>query len=219
MEMAAQSQISSKAKEVANLLLDISSVQLNVSSPFTWVSKIQSPIYCDNRKIVSDIEARRKIRDIFCEHINSQFENIDIIAGVATGGIPLGMLVADKLNLPFIYVREARKEHGLKKQVEGDYKSGDRIVLIEDHISTGGSSIRAINGIKEEGLVLLGLVSIMTYGFTTAIENFEKDDIEFSSLCDLDTIVEVAQSRTLISEADADSIFRFRDNPGQWAKA
>lgn len=216
--MSPSNKVSQYSKDVAHDLLKIGAVELNVSSPFTWVSGIKSPVYCDNRKIYSHIEVRNRVVDAFCELIKSSFKDVEIIAGIATGGIPIGTLIADRLKLPFIYVRQTRKEHGLMRQVEGAYKKGEKVVLIEDHISTGGSSMRAIQGLREEGLEILALVSIMTYRFQKARDVFEKESINHISICDLDIILETAVEIGNISTSDKNSILEFRDSPSDWAK-
>lgn len=203
----------SPSKEIANLLLQIGAVKLDVANGFTWTSGIQSPIYCDNRIINSKVDVRSAVINTFSDLILKHYlKDTDIIAGVSTGGIPYGALIADRLKLPFIYVREKRKEHGLKKMVEGHYEPGKRVVLIEDHISTGISSIGAVTALREEGLQLTALLSIMTYRFKEAEEAFKTHSIQYHSLCDLDTILEVAKEQAIISEKEATYILNFRDN-------
>lgn len=202
--------------EIANDLLNIGAVQLNMNSPFTWVSGIKSPIYCDNRKVSSNVKVRQNVIKAFVNVIKHNFSEVEIIAGVATGGIPFGALIADKMNLPFIYVRQAPKEHGLMKQVEGYYKKGQKVVVIEDHISTGGSSLKAINGLRNVSLEILGLISIMTYDFKSAIELFKNENINHISLCSLDIIAEVARENNKITDEEVKSLIHFRDNPKNW---
>ena len=216
MTTPSQRNISPQAKEVGKELLNLEAVQINVEEPFTWVSGIQSPIYCDNRKIASDVKARKEIVKFFKNLIESKFPEVDIIAGVATGGIPMGILIADAMNLPFIYVRQEPKKHGLMKQVEGDFKRGDKIVLIEDHVSTGGSSLKAIKGLENEELELLSLISIMTYGFKSAEDLFLQEGIINYTLCDLDTIVDVSLNMGRISPQQKESILKFKENPENW---
>ncbi len=206
------------AERVAEVLLDISAIQLNVDQPFTWVSGIKSPVYCDNRKICSYVESRGIIVDAFVELIKAEYSQVETIAGVATGGIPLGILVADRLGLPFIYVRQKPKEHGLKKQVEGDYQEGSKVVLIEDHVSTGGSSYKAIEGILNCNMELLSLISIMTYNFSKSIDLFKEKKITYHSLSDLDIVLDVAKEKNLISDVDRKSVLTFRDDPQAWYK-
>lgn len=218
MPLAMSNRVSSEAREVGSALLALGAVKIDVNSPFTWVSGIKSPIYCDNRKIPSDVAVRKEMVKFFRNLIEERFPGVEVIAGVATGGIPLGILVADSMGLPFIYVRQAPKEHGLKKQVEGDFKPGAKVVLIEDHISTGGSSLKAIRGLRNEGLELLALISIMTYNFKAAQELFESEDVNYLSLCDLDNVVEVALETGKITEAEKNSVLTFRDDPQSWLK-
>lgn len=205
------------SKKIAKFLLDIEAVKFNVENPFTWVSGIKSPIYCDNRIINSKVDVRTEVVSEFSSIVFNNFKPLpDIIAGVATGGIPYGVLVADRLNLPFIYVREKRKEHGLKKIIEGEFKAGDRVVLIEDHISTGMSSLKAIDALREEGLEVLCLVSIMTYGFKEAEDAFTAKNIKHLSICNLDTILQVAEETHILSSQSADEVLKFRENPHSW---
>jgi orotate phosphoribosyltransferase len=164
--MSTAKKLSKHSTEIANDLLKIKSVEFNFNDPYVWVSGTKSPIYCDNRKINSYPEIRNKFVNYFVELIQEYYPTVEVIAGVATGGIPLGILIADRMKLPFIYVRQERKEHGLMKQVEGDFNIGAKTVLIEDHISTGGSSWKALQGLLDVKLDVLGLASIMTYGFS-----------------------------------------------------
>jgi orotate phosphoribosyltransferase len=188
-----------------------------MDKPFTWVSGIQSPIYCDNRIINSKVDVRDAVISEFTNIILKNYlPEIDVIAGVATGGIPYGVLIADRLKLPFIYVREKRKEYGLKKIIEGAYSEHDRVILIEDHISTGMSSIKAVQGLREAGLNLTSLMSIMTYGFRDAEAAFRSENIHHESICDLDIILQVAQEESILSEQDAKQILKFRESPTTW---
>ena len=216
--MTRRGKISPHAKDIARNLFEIGAVKLNASHPFTWASGIKSPIYCDNRKINSFVSVRRKVAEAFLELIRSEFPEVEMIAGVATGGIPMGVMVADQMDLPFIYVRQNPKEHGLMRQVEGHFEKGSKVVLIEDLVSTGGSSIKAAKGLREEGLELLGLISIMTYSFNRASELFDAEGVNDFSICDLDAIVEVASTEGKISLAEKEMILGFRENPQGWGK-
>jgi len=200
--------------EIANYLLDIKAVKIDVKTPFLWTSGIQSPIYCDCRIVNSYVKERDAVINKFVELIRAEFINkTNVIGGVASGGISYGALVADRLSLPFIYVREERKKHGLEKHIEGEYEAfGNRVILIEDHISTGGSSMKAINAIKEQKLELVCLLSIMTYNFKEAEEVFSNAGVIHHSLCNLDTILEVALQRGIINSTDADKILKFRES-------
>ncbi len=204
--------ISSSSRVVAKNLLELGAIQLDPDFGFTWASGIKSPIYCDNRKINSNVEVRKIVVKAFVDLITKEFPDVEIIAGVATGGIPFGILIADKMDLPFIYVRQEPKGHGLMKQVEGSYQSGDKIVVIEDLISTGGSSFKAIQGLREQELNILSLVSVMTYGFKTAMELFEKEGVNQWSLCDLDTIVDVAFETNRIGLKDKEVLLEFKNS-------
>ena len=155
-------------KQVAEYLLDIKAVQLRPEEPFTWASGWKSPIYCDNRKILSYPEIRTKVRDFVVDTIEAHFKNVDVIAGVATGAIALGALVADKMGKPFIYIRPKPKDHGTGSQIEGVFKSGDRVIVIEDLISTGTSSLSAVKAVTEAGCIVDGMVAIFSYNFPEA---------------------------------------------------
>lgn len=209
-------QVSSSARLVAKELLHIECVQFNLEDPFIWVSGVKSPVYCDNRKINSFVSTRNIILDAFVKLISEEYPDVEVIAGVATGGIPMGVLIADKMNLPFIYVRQEPKKHGLMKQVEGDYQEGNKVVLIEDHVSTGGSSLKAINGLRKENLDLLGIISIMTYGFDSSINLFKENHIDHYSLCDLESILELAHDLGIITSSDKSKIQNFKKNPSSW---
>lgn len=210
--------ISPYAGEVAKHLLSIGVIEFNVAQPFTWVSGIKAPVYCDNRKINSDVEARSFIADTFIKVIEKNYPEVEAIAGVATGGIPQGMLIADRMRLPFVYVRQAAKGHGKMQQVEGSFHRGEKVVLIEDHISTGGSSFKAVKGLGSAGLDMLGLISIMTYGFKSAETLFENNNVNYLSLCDLDTVLEVAHNEGRISREEQESVLAFLRDPKRWGE-
>jgi len=201
---------------VAEKLLSIGAFQINIKNPFSWTSGIKSPIYCDNRKINSDVAVRDQVLCAFVDFISEHFRDVDIIAGVATGGIPLGTLIADRLKLPFIYVRSEPKKHGLMKQVEGAFEEGSRVILIEDHISTGLSSMKAINGLRDVKLELICLISNMTYGFNSAEKLFKNEDIVVHSICNLETILKNAVRTGIISEDDRDEVLKFKKDPASW---
>lgn len=207
--MQKSTNLSPIAKEIAEDLWNIKAIQINMDVPFTSISGIRSPLYYDTMKVNADIEVRKRVVGAFVNIIESHFANAEVIAGVATGGIPLGVLIADKLNLPFIYVRQAPKEHGLKKQVEGFYEPGNKVLLIEDIISTGHSSLKAIEGLKNENLEIVGLISLMTYGIESVINLIEIENIKHYNVCDLETILELALSKGNISNEDKMSILNF----------
>jgi len=204
------------AKSVASELLKIGAVKLNIDEPFTWVSGIQSPVYCDNRKINSYVNTRRIVADSFVKIIREHYGTIDSIAGVATGGIPMGILIAERMDLPFIYVRQEPKKYGLMKQVEGDYKEGDKTVLIEDLVSTGGSSLKALNGILDANVAVETLFSIMTYNFKASKKLFSDNDVNYNSLTDLDVLLEVAKDEGLLSDDEVYEVLKFREDPKNW---
>jgi len=205
------------SKQIARFLLEIGAVKFNVTDPFVWTSGIKSPIYCDNRIINSKVPVRDFVVDTFTNTISEKYlSEIDLIAGVATGGMTYGVLIASRLNLPFIYVRPAKKEYGLKRMVEGEYSAGQKVVLIEDHISKGGSSMVAIKGLREVGIEVVCLLSIMTYNFQEAKELYLKEHVNHESLCDLDTILKVAEEEGKLSSNDVATILSFRNSPDTW---
>ncbi|MEN8787082.1 MAG: orotate phosphoribosyltransferase [Flavobacteriales bacterium] len=197
------------ASKVAEYLLQIKAVKLNVEEPFTWASGIKSPIYCDNRTILSYPVVRTYIRQQLAELTVKAYGKPDIIAGVATGGIAHGALVAQELDMPFAYVRSAAKGHGLQNMIEGVMEKGRTVVLIEDLISTGGSSIQAVNAVKENGNQVKGVVSIMDYGFQKAEDNF-KDVCSYYSLCNFDVLIETALEKQFITKENYDSLLKWK---------
>ncbi len=197
------------ASKVAEYLLQIKAVKLNVEEPFTWASGIKSPIYCDNRTILSYPVVRTYIRQKLAELTVEAYGKPDIIAGVATGGIAHGALVAQELDMPFAYVRSAAKGHGLQNMIEGVMEKGRTVVLIEDLISTGGSSIQAVNAVKENGNQVKGVVSIMDYGFQKAEDNF-KDVCSYYSLCNFDVLIETALEKQFITKENYDSLLKWK---------
>lgn len=207
-----------KALKIADFLLQIKAVKLNPTSPFTWSSGMKSPIYCDNRKTLSYPTIRTAIRQTFSEQIKKEFETVDVIAGVATGGIAIGALVAEEMGLPFIYVRSSAKGHGLGNQIEGAYMSGQRVVVIEDLLSTGGSSLKAVEALREAGCNVLGLAAIFTYGFAIAEENFKKADCNYFTLSNYDMLIEQAVKSNYVSEKDLQSLSSWKINPENWQK-
>ena len=205
-----------RALKIADFLLQIKAVKLQPNEPFTWASGIKSPIYCDNRKTLSHPKIRTAIRQTFAEQITEAFSQIDVIAGVATGGIAIGALVAEEMGLPFIYVRSSAKGHGLGNQVEGDYQTAQRVVVIEDLISTGGSSLKAVEALKDAGLTILGLAAIFTYGFKEAEENFSNAGCKYLTLSDYDHLIEQASKANYITEKDIASLKEWKANPQNW---
>jgi len=207
-----------KALKIADFLLEIKAVKLQPNNPFTWASGWNSPIYCDNRKTLSYPKIRTAIRQTFAEQIEEKFSNVEVIAGVATGGIAIGALVAEQMGLPFIYVRSSAKGHGLGNQIEGAYQEGQRVVVIEDLISTGGSSLQAVEALKAANINVLGLAAIFTYGFDVAKSNFEKANCEYFTLSDYDHLIIQAQNTNYVSENDVSSLQEWKVNPQNWKK-
>ena len=207
------------AANIASLLLQIKAIKLSPQSPFTWASGIKSPIYNDNRLSLSYPEVRNAIRDGFAAMIRAHYPDAQRIAGVATGGIAHGMLVADVLNLPFCYVRSAPKAHGLGNMIEGVLNPGEKVLVIEDLISTGGSSLQAIQALREAGAEVIALGAIFTYSFPTAIENFAAADCPFFTLTNYPTMLEIATATGYIAESDKESLLRWYQNPKEWSAA
>lgn len=207
-----------KALKVAEFLLQIKAVKLQPNQPFTWASGWNSPIYCDNRITLSYPNIRTFIRQSYSEAILEGFGKPDVIAGVATGGIPQGALIAQELGLPFIYVRSSAKEHGMGNQIEGHYEKGQKVVVIEDLISTGGSSIKAIQALKDGGLDVKGLIATFTYGFKVADENFKNAACPYITLTNYDFLVEEALKNNYISQNDLQSLREWKDQPENWKK-
>lgn len=204
------------AHKVAEFLLQIKAIKLQPDQPFTWASGWKSPIYCDNRKTLSYPQIRTYIRQQYVNMINDQFSKPDVIAGVATGGIAQGALVAQDMGLPFVYIRSEAKKHGLTNMVEGVVEEGQSVVVIEDLISTGGSSIKAVEALREQGCKVKGMVAIFTYGFDEAVENLKKANCPTTALCDYNTLIEVALKHKYISENDLDSLKEWRESPSIW---
>ena len=207
---------SNTAKKTAELLLQINAIKLNSKNPFTWASGWKSPIYCDNRLILSHPKIRIYVREQISKQIIELFGKPDVIAGVATGAIGMGMLVADILNLPFIYVRPESKKHGRKNQIEGSFEKNQNVVVIEDLISTGKSSIAAVNALRESQLKVKGMISIFTYGFDISKNNFNENKIEFNSLSSYEVLLEQALKTNYINEKEFQTLSDWRDNPENW---
>ncbi len=204
--------------EVTKQLVQINTIKIQPSNPFTWASGWKAPIYCDNRKVLSYPEARTFIRDQFVKIIQEKYPQAEVIAGVATGAIAHGMLVAQELGLPFIYVRSKPKGHGLENLIEGDLKAGDKVVVIEDLVSTGVSSLKAAEAISNFGGEVLGMLAIFTYNFPVAKENFENLGIELTTLSRYKTLLEVALESGDIKESDLESLNQWRQDPANWGK-
>ena len=204
------------AIETSKKLLQINAIKLNPKNPFIWASGINSPIYCDNRLILSEIETRKYICNELCVLINKKFKRTEVIAGVATGAIGIGMMVAQQLNKPFIYIRSSKKQHGRKNSIEGGFIKGQKVIVIEDLISTGMSSLKACNSVIENKLELLGLVSIFTYGFDEAVNNFKNEKIINYSLSSYDYLIKEAANMKKIDENEINMLFSWKEDPKKW---
>ena len=204
------------AKQLAKSLLQINAIILQPNKPFTWASGWRSPIYCDNRKTLSFPELRTFIRQNICKVISDIYGGSNIIAGVATGGIPHGVLAAEELGIPFIYVRTKIKEHGRMNQIEGYYDEGQSVIVVEDLISTGKSSLSAVKALKEKKLNIKGMVSIFDYGFKISKENFKKLNCDLFSLCNYDIVIEEALKKNYINNKEKDVLISWKNNPSNW---
>ena len=205
------------ATKVAESLLQIKAIKLNPTNPFHWASGWESPIYCDNRKALSYPPVRTFIRQEFVNAINEHFPKVEVIAGVATGGIAHGALVAEAMGLPFAYVRSSNKEHGMQNLIEGDIFKDQSVVVIEDLISTGGSSLKAVDALRENECNVLGMVAIFTYGFDIARDNFEEKKCKLISLSDYDAMLDVAVQSDYVSKSDLESLSTWRKEPHKWS--
>ncbi len=207
------------ALKVAEFLLQVKAVKLQPNKPYTWASGWKSPIYCDNRVTLSFPQVRTYIRQQFVDAIMEKFGKPDVIAGVASGGIAQGALVAQEMGLPFVYVRSEAKKHGLTNMIEGIIEKGQSVVVIEDLISTGGSSLKAVEALREAGCKVKGMAAIFTYGFKTANDNFKKAKCELITLSNYDTMIAQALQSSYINEKDLLSLKTWRENPAEWGVA
>ncbi|WP_293871425.1 orotate phosphoribosyltransferase [Flavobacterium sp.] len=204
------------AEKTAELLLQINAIKLNPRNPFTWASGWNSPIYCDNRLILSFPAIRNFVREEFSKYIEKEFGKPDVIAGVATGAIGIGMLVAEYMGLPFVYVRPEPKKHGRQNQVEGFLQKGQNVVVVEDLISTGNSSLLAVEALKEAGAQVKGMVAIFTYGFAISEENFKKATIDLKTLSNYETLLHLALAKNYITEKELKTLQEWRESPSTW---
>jgi orotate phosphoribosyltransferase len=203
-------------QKVAEFLLQIKAIKLQPNNPFTWASGWKSPIYCDNRITLSHPTIRTYIRQKLSILIQEEFGTVDVIAGVATAGIPQGALVAQELGLPFVYVRSKAKEHGTGSLIEGELKEGQRVVVIEDLISTGKSSLQAVEAIRQAGCLVAGLAGIFTYGFDQADENFRQAKCPYFTLSNYQALITYASEHQMISQSDLALLEKWRENPAEW---
>jgi orotate phosphoribosyltransferase len=203
-------------KAVAEKLLQIGAVKLRPEEPFTWASGWKSPIYCDNRKVLSFPYVRDFIKSEMCSLLFEKYPDADLLAGVATAGIPWGAMAADQLKLPFIYVRPKPKEHGLGNQVEGFFEAGQKVVIIEDLVSTGKSSLQVVDVLKQQNLEILGMVSIFNYGFADAEQTFKNAGVELTSLSDYETLINMALEKGAVQSDVENLLLQWRQAPSTW---
>ncbi len=204
------------AKIIASKLLQAQAVRLSVKEPFTWASGWKSPIYCDNRRILSFPFVRDHIKSEMCNVVFDKFPKAEILAGVATAGIAWGAMTADQLKLPYIYVRPKPKEHGLGNQIEGYYEKGQQVVVIEDLVSTGKSSLQVVEVLKQAGLEVIGMVSIFTYDFPQAAASFAEAGVTYYSLTNYPALIELAVEQGTVSAAEQEILLKWRDDPANW---
>ncbi|PWE01161.1 orotate phosphoribosyltransferase [Marinilabilia rubra] len=208
-----------KLEEIIALqLLQIKAIKLQPANPFTWASGWTSPIYCDNRKTLSYPEVRNFIKIQFARRLMERWPEVDVVAGVATGAIAQGAMVADVLGKPFVYVRSSPKGHGLENLIEGDLKPGQKVVVVEDLISTGGSSLKAVEALRNNGADVLGMLAIFTYGFKVAEDNFTNAGVENETLSDYQTLIKVAAEGGYVSSDDLSELSNWREDPANWKK-
>ena len=207
------------AEKTAELLLQINAIKLNPRNPFTWASGWQSPIYCDNRLILSFPTIRNYVRDEFVKNIEKQFGKPDVIAGVATGAIGIGILVAESLGLPFVYVRPEPKKHGRQNQVEGFLQKGQNVVIVEDLISTGNSSLLAVEALRAAGANIKGMAAVFTYGFDIAQENFKNANVDLFTLSNYQNLLNLAVAKRYITEEEEQTLREWNLSPSTWGIA
>ncbi|MBS1734922.1 MAG: orotate phosphoribosyltransferase [Bacteroidetes bacterium] len=210
--------MTSNEKAVAEKLLQVEAVKLNNESPFTWASGWKSPIYCDNRKVLSFPYVRDFIKSELCSVIFENYPEAEALAAVATAGIAWGAMAADQLKLPFLYVRPKPKEHGMGNQIEGKIMPGKKLLVIEDLISTGKSSLQVCDVIRQAGMEVVGMVSIFNYGFPHAVEAFEQSAVKLQSLTNYEVLIELAVEKGIVDENQQKSLLNWRANPAEWKK-
>jgi orotate phosphoribosyltransferase len=211
-----KSKFEETALTMAESLLQIKAIKLDNANPFTWSSGIKSPIYCDNRRTLSYPKIRTYIRQEFVKLINEEFGNVDLIAGVATGAIAAGVLVAQDLGLPFVYIRSEKKTHGLENQIEGVVESGQSVVVVEDLVSTGRSSLNAVQALQDAGCNVKGMVAIFSYCLPEAEENFSKANCILRTITNYDYLIKKALEQNIIKDSDFQSLVKWRENPKGW---
>lgn len=207
-----------RSREIARSLLQIKAIRLSPENHFTWASGWHSPIYCDNRKTLSFPEVRKQIYENFADLISQKYPQAEVIAGVATGAIAHGVLVAEHMGLPFIYVRSSPKAHGLSNQVEGYFEKGTKVVVVEDLVSTGGSSLSAVEALRDAGCDVMGMTAIFTYGFPAAAENFAKAGVVLDTLSDYETMIGIAAEQGYVKPEELEALKEWRRDPSGWKK-
>ncbi len=204
--------------QIAARLLKIKAIKLQPANPFTWASGWKSPIYCDNRKTLSYPDLRNFIKLEIARIILEKYPETEAIAGVATGAIAQGAMVANELNLPFVYIRSSKKDHGLENLIEGDLRPGQKVVIIEDLISTGASSLKAVEAIRKDGCEVLGMLAIFTYGFPIAENQFKDEKVELTTLSNYESVLKLALQTNYIKESDIKTLQEWRKDPANWQK-
>lgn len=205
-------------ENLAEQLLAIKAIQIQPQEPFTWASGLKSPVYCDNRKLLSFPDIRNMVKNGLVDLAKEYFPEVECIAGVATAGIPHGALLADALGLPFVYVRSKPKEHGLTNTIEGDLRHGERVLLVEDTISTGGSSLKAVDDLRKAGAEVIGMVAIYKYGFENARQRFEDAGVVLKTLTNYEFLLRAATQTGYISNDELETLNEWRANPSEWNK-
>ncbi len=203
-------------KQIENFLLQIKAIKINVAKPFQWASGWKSPIYCDNRKTLSYPKIRNIIKKQFIKLINNKFDNVEAIAGIATGAIAIGAIIADALNLPFLYVRSDQKDHGLQNLIEGEIVPNQRIVIVEDLVSTGGSSLKAVKALEDINCDVLGMIAIFTYNFKITENRFNESGCKLYALCNYNSLIDKAIETGYINSEEIDLIRQWHENPESW---
>lgn len=204
-------------KDVAKKLVEINAIKVNPDNPFQWASGLYSPIYCDNRKVLSHPEFRTAIKNSLSQK-SKEFGKFTRVAGVATAGIPHGALIADELHLPFLYVRSSPKSHGTKSQIEGELEAGDSVLVVEDLISTGGSSIKAVEVLRDCGATVAGVIAIFSYAFDSTKQNFTEINCPFTTLSTYHALIEVLVESKIMTESQISSLIDWRKDPAAWSK-
>jgi orotate phosphoribosyltransferase len=208
--------MTSSATVIAEKLLQINAVKLNIDNPYTWASGWKSPIYCDNRKALGFPYVRDFIKSELSAVIFEHFADAETVAGVATAGISWGAMAADQLKLPFMYVRPKPKEHGMGNQIEGTYEVGQKVIVVEDLISTGKSSLQVCEVLQKEGLIIEGMISIFNYGFPQAVEAFDMAGIKLYSLSNYEALIQIAKEKGQLTDEQLSSLLKWRENPAEW---